>query len=61
MLVKPVDFVPLKLIVENDVCDHPKCQELVVAYGKWPHKRIEPVWIGGRLWEKVVYERWSQI
>ena len=27
VLVKPVDFVPLKFIVESDVCHHPKCQD----------------------------------
>ena len=29
VLVNPVDFIPLKLIVESDVCRHPKCQDQI--------------------------------
>ena len=29
---------------EPPISDHPKCEDLVVAYGRWLLTRIEPQW-----------------
>ena len=37
--------------VQPPVSDHPKCEDLVVAYGRWSLTRIEPQ-AGGFFWEE---------
>ena len=32
----------LYVLVEPPISDHPRCKDLVVAYGRWSLTRIEP-------------------
>ena len=37
-----MSFETIRSIVEPPIGDHPKCEDLVVAYGRWSLTRIEP-------------------
>ena len=41
----------LSTVIEPPVNNHPKCKDLVVAYGRWSLTRIKPQ--AGIFWEEV--------